>query len=187
MSDKRSVTTDALKTLGTILEEGERDAIHIAVEPCEAGEDLYPAQHIGLIDGIATTKATKKLGIVDPFITGHVPKGKLFWLLVYPRQITSLRHVWEHPDFEDANMETDKKIASEEWLRDFCLSNDCPPYDEIIDAVLGKNPSMRMTEEYFHISGSDAHGSIPYEFWDHIEIVTGKKMYNRPEYFSCSC
>lgn len=37
-ADKRSIHTDALHTLGTIIGEGEkRDAIHIAVEPCIAG------------------------------------------------------------------------------------------------------------------------------------------------------
>src|SRR5690348_4912807 len=98
-ADKRSTHTDALATLGTIIEDGGRDAIHLAVEPIEAGEQLYPGQHIGIVDGKASTKAKKKLGIVDPFIDGFVPKGQKFWLIVYPRQITSLRHVWEHPDF----------------------------------------------------------------------------------------
>jgi hypothetical protein len=29
--------------------------------------------------------------------------------------------------------------------------------------------------------------NIPYEMWDHIENVTGKKCIWRPKYFSCSC
>ena len=40
-ADKRSVTTDALEPLGTIIGEGEkRDAIHLAVEPMTADERL---------------------------------------------------------------------------------------------------------------------------------------------------
>lgn len=37
--DKRSVSTDALETLGTIIDDrAGRDAIHLAVEPVHAGE-----------------------------------------------------------------------------------------------------------------------------------------------------
>ena len=52
--DKRSVSTDALETLGTIIGGGQgRDAIHLAVEPIEAAIDLYPGQDVGLVDGKA--------------------------------------------------------------------------------------------------------------------------------------
>lgn len=101
-SDKRSVTTDALQTLGTIIDDSAgRDAIHLAVEPVIAGEDLLPGQDIGIVDGLATTKAEKKLGIVDPFVKVPIRQGQRFWFIVYPRTIRSLRHVWSHPDFAD--------------------------------------------------------------------------------------
>jgi hypothetical protein len=115
-ADKRKVATDALESLGTILS-GEhlnsgRDAIHLAVEPVTAGETLYAGQQIGLVKGeggfVATTKAKKKLGIVDPFIVGPVPTGNKFWLVVFPRTITSLRHVWSHPDFPEATNQLPK-------------------------------------------------------------------------------
>lgn len=110
-ADKRSVSTDALETLGTApLGASEaRDAIHLAVEPVIAGERLYPGQDIGLVlragelVAVRTSKLenvpTKALGIVDPFLEDAVYPGDRFWLVVYPRQIKSLRHVWEHPDF----------------------------------------------------------------------------------------
>lgn len=65
--DKRSVSTDALETLGTIIDDrAGRDAIHLAVEPVKAGERLQPGQHIGVASGLAyATVACKKLGIVD--------------------------------------------------------------------------------------------------------------------------
>ena len=48
-ADKRSVSTDALETLGTIIDESAgRDAIHLAVEPCISDEILYPGQQIGI-------------------------------------------------------------------------------------------------------------------------------------------
>lgn len=100
-ADNRSTHTDALATLGTIIDNtAARDAIHLAVEPVIAGENLHPGDHIFLRDGKAYGAIGEKLlGIVDPFLTVPVAKGERFWLIVYPRQITSLRHVWEHPSF----------------------------------------------------------------------------------------
>jgi hypothetical protein len=109
-AEKRSVTTDALETLGTIINavSSERDAIHLAVEPVYAGEKLYPAQEVCLLKGpdgltyaYASLPSSKKLGIVDPFLKDPVMKGDKFWFILKPRQITSLRHVWSHPDFEE--------------------------------------------------------------------------------------
>ena len=43
--------------------------------------------------------------------------------------------------------------------------------------------------EAMHFSGIDAHGSIPPEFWEHVENVIDRKVgpNERPEYFSCAC
>lgn len=103
-ADKRSVSTDALETLGMIhFRPEQRDAIHLAVMPVEAGMPLMRGADIGIgTDGKAyTTQADVKLiGIVDPFIPNKgVKRGEKFWLVIYPRMITSLRHVWEHPAF----------------------------------------------------------------------------------------
>ena len=101
-ADTRSVTTDALETLGMIhVEQQKRDAIHLAVEPVIAAMTLVPGEHICLGEnGLATVAPpSKALGIVDPFLTTPVEAGESFWLVVYPRRIKSLRHVWEHPDF----------------------------------------------------------------------------------------
>jgi len=101
--DKRSVATDALETLGTIISSKEkRDAIHLAVENAVAAHTLYAGQDVGLEEGKATIHAAKLLGIVDPFVKGPIHTGQRFWLVVYPRQIHSLRHVWTHPDFPES-------------------------------------------------------------------------------------
>jgi len=100
-ADKRSVSTDALDTLGTIhMKEEKRDAIHLAVEPVMAGEDLRAGQDIIVKDGVAyPTPPGEGLGIVDPFLRFGALKGERFWFVMYPRQVHSLRHVWEHPAF----------------------------------------------------------------------------------------
>lgn len=196
-ADKRSVSTDALATLGTLIQGGERDAIHLAVEPIIAGESILPGSNIGISNGKAyySGDGIKALGIADPFLQTTINPGERFWLIVYPRQITSLRHVWEHPDFEtQVTIVRDKKV-SEAWLRDFCEKSDCPGYDIVMAAVNGE--SIPEVEGYgtaydidpsgFFFSGRDAHGEIPPEFWYHVEIVTGKRPQYMPAYFSCSC
>lgn len=96
-TDKRKASTDALETLGMIIDETQkRDAIHLAVEPVIAKERLLPGQNVG-VNGITENP----MGIVDPFLKNPVEIGQRFWLVVYPRQINSLRYVWTHPAFPD--------------------------------------------------------------------------------------
>ena len=214
MSDKRTVATDALETLGTIIGEGAgRDAIHLAVEPVVAGEKLFPGMDIGLVDGKAFQTGSP-VGIVDPFLKSPVRAGEKFWLIVYPRQITSLRHVWSHPAFAEAvapEPTEEEKIkaqavaerltgASEQWIREFCRTSDAPDFDLLMKAIKSKDGhastsgdddydgySVSINDSYISVGGRDASGSIPSEFWDHVEKITGKKWEKRPEYFSCSC
>jgi hypothetical protein len=101
-ADKRIVSTDALETLGTIITEDEkRDAIHLAVLPVVATHTLRAGDHVGLVDGRASRCAQNLIGIVDPFLQSNVQEGDVFWLVIYPRKINSLRHVWTHPDVDD--------------------------------------------------------------------------------------
>lgn len=210
-ADKRSVSTDALETLGTIIDENQkRDAIHVAVEPVVAGEKLQPGDHVTITDGLAyETAPGAGLGIVDPFLCLRVKKGERFWLLIYPRKITSLRHVWSHPSFPEEQLlqakseerppqaqadDAKTKARSEEWLREFCSnSGNCPKYEDVMKAVTNygsdsKDGYYRYENdgEYLFFGGQDASGDIPDEFWDHVEIVTGKS-YPRAKYFACSC
>ena len=187
MSD-RPVATDALATLGTIISPAEkRDAIHIAVENVVAKEKLYPGQDVG-----AEGSTAAPVGIVDPFLKTPVFPGQRFWLLIYPRKVNSLRHVWSHPAFPDEvapesgadAVSESLKASSERWLRDFIDRADCPGYDTTIAAAI---EAARSGEEYVYFSGQDAHGHIPSEFWTHLEIVTGERFTYRPEGFSCSC
>lgn len=105
--DKRSVATDATDSLGTIHTKPEhRDAIHLAVEPVEAGETLQPGEEINIDNGIAVrAERGFGLGIVDPFLqVPFVVKGQRFWFIMKPRQVHSLRHVWTHPAFPEVDV-----------------------------------------------------------------------------------
>ena len=107
-ADKRTVSTDALETLGMIHFKPEgRDAIHLAVEPVTAYCGLEVGQKIGIINGEAWPtgfkmedgKVVSYHGIVDPFLPRGPEEGERFWFVMAPRMVASLRHVWEHPDF----------------------------------------------------------------------------------------
>lgn len=199
---------DAVATMGTILEDGVggRDAVHVAVVSAEAAGKLSPGQHVGrkpgsTNDSLIVGAADDAIGIVDPFLEVSVQKGQRFWLYLYPRTITSLRHNWTHPAFEDVPANETysapaSKLASEQWLRAFCEHADCPPYETLIRLVDGESvpdgpdddyPTSASNDgAYLTIVGRDAGGEIPPEFWDHVEVVTGRK-FNRAQYFSCTC
>lgn len=194
---KHTTHTDALDTLGTIIGDGEKcDAIHIAVFPIEAAERLSPGDHVVINDAgrASWVPPGRGIGITDPFLTNFVFPGERCWVLLYPRQITSLRHVWEHPAFPasqetaadpvaDVIAESDAKAASEQWLRDFCDNADVPGFHETIGAALAQQE-----DDYVHFSGVDAHGEIPDEFWYHLGIYTGEAIVSNPaKHFSCGC
>lgn len=199
---KHTTHTDALDTLGTIISEGEkRDAIHVAVFPARCDDGwLGPGDHVAFSreGGITTARnvlaAGPAIGIVDPFLKHPVMEGQWCWVLLYPRQITSLRHVWEHPAFPAAQetetvitghqlTDTESKAISEQWLRDFCATADVPGFHETIGAAL-----TQQENDYVHFSGVDAHGDIPDEFWHHLAIYTGEAIVSNPaKHFSCSC
>jgi hypothetical protein len=182
------VNTDALETLGTIIQDGGRDAIHLAVEPVIAGQKLNPGQDIGLIDGKAypSGKSLKLVGIVDPFLADTVLEGEKFWLIVYPRQITSLRHVWSHPDFpqNDTKFDLSTKEKSIKWLQEYAEENDVS-YEYLMDTA--DSHQGESWGDYIVQGGRFEGYSTPDEFWDHYSIVREKLNPKRQNFFSCSC
>jgi hypothetical protein len=87
--------------LGQLVDEkAERDAIHIAIAPVVAGERLYPGDHVGFVsEGIVAKRDDKLIGIVDPFLMKPVAEGQRFFLCLYPKTVTGMRHHWQHPAF----------------------------------------------------------------------------------------
>lgn len=211
MSDqytKHTTHTDALDTLGTLIGPGEkRDAIHIAVFPVVAAERLARGEHVSLNAALEAEWApvNEGVGIVDPFLSEPVKKGDRFWLLVYPRQISSLRHVWEHPKFpasqetgqqdaegliQDAIELQNLREASKRWLEEWIATADCPDFHTTIGAMLQQRDGSSWESDYVHFDGQDAHGEIPAEAWHHLAIYAGityEAGTDRPKYFTCSC
>ncbi len=190
--DRRTVATDALATLGTIIDDKQkRDAIHLAVEPVIAGEKLRPGEHITVVDGVATgADVGAGLGIVDPFLTKLVKKGERFWFVMYPRMVHSLRHVWTHPAFPDGEAapvveekDTDKATA-ESWLRNYAVEIDIG-FQRLIDAA-----GDWLEGEDYLVDGGTLDGVVTKpEFWTYYAAFTGKTVPEdkRQNFFSCSC
>ena len=195
---------DAVATMGDILPDdaGGRDAVHVAVVSARAVQRLRPGDDVGFpgADNEEASGTATLVGIVDPFLKAPVKPGQRFWLYLYPRTITGLCHHWTHPAFPD-DPKTGKyntpsqKLVAENRLREICGGWDGPDYDTFIAtcrdgrANSGDDDyySCSISDGVFYCGGFDAHGDIPQEVWPLVEIVLGKQMDKRPEYFSCSC
>lgn len=172
-------------TVGKLVSEyANRDAIHVAIAPVEADEPLLPGTHIGLAaDGKADSKA-KPIGIVDPFLKQAVKSGQRFYLFLYPKTVTGLRHDWTHPAFTQvANVADPQKAESEAWLRNFAEEY-CGDYDEmLVAAVTGGEYCFGNDINYGDFSADS-------EFWRHVENVTGERLsddHRSNAGFRCAC
>jgi hypothetical protein len=89
-----------------------RDAVHIAVAPVIAGEQLRPGTQVcfiaeGNTETVVRVPRNKwggpekmPVGVIDPFMYDEViGKGTRCWMMLFPGTITSLRHEWTHPEF----------------------------------------------------------------------------------------
>jgi hypothetical protein len=197
---KNSEPTTALESLGTVLRGDElRDAVHLAVVPItNAGSYiLHPGQHVNA----KGEPAEPFVGIVDPFLPFRVYPNQTFWLVLYPRTITSLKHVWTHPAFPDAETferATDGFIAdgpisedqlspeeqkrlSEEYLKDRADGLGIS-YGELLRALEVANP-------YGVCIGEELEGDVRIEpeLKEHAERVLGRKLPDLGDYFRCAC
>jgi hypothetical protein len=202
--DKRSVFTDALETLGNIIDDKQkRDAIHLAVEPVVAMEMLLPGSHV-TVDG-RLVRGNNGVGIVDPFLIEPVLQGQRFWLVVYPRTIKSLRHVWEHPEFpaseivkheEEMTTDTDKVKISKEWMIAYAEEinswsyNEEDEYHPITYQELMEAAKDYLSNGSYWNLGSQLEGeSLHSDFWYHYEIISGENIEEdkQQSFFTCSC
>ncbi len=190
---KRSVSTDALDTLGTIIGPNEkRDAIRLAVLPALAGKRLHPGTTVSIQNGVAMPD-DNGLGIVDPFLDQPVKVDEWFWFILKPRLVQSLRHVWSHPAFPD---EPTRGADQSEALAE--IQRIAGEFDCEVDRLIAGAHAYLDHSDYLS-EGDRWEGTylpdefwgtyLPDEFWDAFEIVTGRKVdsSSRGSFFSCSC
>lgn len=181
--------SDKIK-LGELIEgESARDAIHIAITPAIASEKLFPGQAVGLtcerINGVPYVAAGMvPIGIVDPFLKAPVFPGIRFYVMLFPNTITSLRHEWTHPAFDDVSAKA-VDDASKAFIEKFAVSIGRTYAKLMEDAkhlMLGGDPIHDDSESYKRAE-YDWH-----EFWKHYANVTGDST--EPDWYcpyTCSC
>lgn len=164
-----------------------RDAIHIAVAPVVANEKLSPGQDIGFVgdDSLRVGACDSPIGIVDPFLKRQVFPEQKFWMFLYPKTITSLRHDWTHPAFEAP---VSAKGESEKWMREFAEKAGLSPaavLEHANDFLDHGDPVCQYDSE----SWRNAYYDAGPDFWTHFHNLTGREL---PEPdpgspFTCSC
>lgn len=198
---------DAVETMGKILPDeipvGTRDAVHVAVLAATAGETLWAMGDVSYENGIACTEG-KHIGIVDPFLDGKVKRGQKFWLFLYPRTITGLKHVWEHPDVAGVQQEyfptPVKKARSEadvtaardeavEYLHQWA-GNHGVEYTSMMRKIKECINDEGELDDYINLgTGSSKEIDDPEEFWTNVGLVLNVDIKDKTQitYFSCSC
>ena len=88
--------------VGKLLDEIDhrRDAIHIAVIPVTAGCNMSRGAKVTYDKSTGRVwpyESCKAIGIIDPFLTAMFSRGQGVFVS-FPDTITSLRHVWTHPE-----------------------------------------------------------------------------------------
>jgi hypothetical protein len=155
-----------------------RDAVHIAIAPVVAAEQLRAGQQVGFMNsGTMTVGPSKQpIGIVDPFLVGYVARGEQFWLFLFPNTITSLRHNWTHPAFpQETSVVCSHAVESEVWLREFAAEQGIS-YEYLMREIPTGSVCTGNTDVY----GVDAD-----EVLRHFKNVTGVEMGSI--YFRCAC
>lgn len=169
--------------IGRLIEGGGgRDAIHVAIAPVTAGAELVPGSHVTLNDKGVAVPGRGAIGIVDPFLTVRcVLPGQRFYLFLYPKSVTSLRHVWTHPAFNEGTTD------DEAWLRHYAATSS--PYEHPHEAFETLKDGLRTGQLFFH--GSDCHGLYDIEnageLKERAERYLGIEIDWEKFTFSCSC
>lgn len=136
-----------------------RDALHVAVAPVEAGENMNGGDFIVVNNGVAMVAASSSGIVVDPWLKRHVNKGEKFLAFIQPGKIKSLTHHWEHPSFIE---EIKKQKDYHQYMKELSRKIECP-VSSIEHAAAGcvRNGSS--------VGGSQAdwYGDVNWvEFWE---------------------
>lgn len=162
--------------LGTVPTGNEgRDAVHVAILPAKAGENLLPGKHVRIdANGLAVGDG-ESIGIVDPF-GESVSIGKWFWLCIYPNSITGLRHHWSTPSLDHTN--------EIEWITTFAAKWKYS-FTEFMNAAREFiTHGTYLDDKWEQLEIPDEDWDI---FWTYFRTVTGLSLENKEKGFVTCC
>jgi hypothetical protein len=172
--------------LGELCPEGAgRDAVHVAVLPIEAGEELGPGDKVRVMDGCAYGWSSGEglVGVVDPYLDQIVRGGQRFYLFLLPRTITGLRHVWEHPDFP-----AEAPISAERGADELYVARAAEMAGYSYDRFLQMCEGAARDNDSVNTGDNECYDVNTPELWDAVARLTGARHQNRDHaYFSCAC
>lgn len=182
--------SETLNTIGKVLTKDlPRDAVHIAVLCVELQESkLKPGDHVGY-------HGTRQhpIGIIDPFLPHTlIQVGTKVWVFLYPNTITSLKHLWTHPDIPDTEdsivfnqITVHKEVSpSKVWIENYADMLGIT-FDELMEAA----HNYISYGEYLCRGGQFEGEYTSEEFWDNYEQYKKIKLNSsqKTNFFSCSC
>jgi hypothetical protein len=165
-------------------DDADRDATHVAVVPMIASKEMPPGAHCGP-DGDGTAGPGGKLiGVVDPFLQAPVREGQRFFLCLYPRSVTGLRHQYLHPVLDG-----DTEATSRDWIEKWADAHSIDYHDLMRHAEDWAASTSQWGGDYWTEGGRFEGTYLPKEFWDHYDRVTKTTTpeEKRESFFSCSC
>lgn len=186
--------------------ESRKDAIHVAIIPLIAGENLSPGTYVSLNretkQGVKSRAPDKNfsgpLGVVNPFYQGQIKKGEVFYLLLTPGTVMSIRHDWTHPEFKEMDEENQENVEGKnnlsrlslkqqiarEFLEAYAIS-----IGSDLDELLYRTRDYLLHDEYWNEGARFDGEYLPDGFWSYYEDYTNTKVEDgkRYSFFSCSC
>ena len=82
----------------------------------------------------------------------------------------------------------DKTASAESRVREFCAKERNLEYDDFIGVLRdGSASHLSLNDDSIHSTGVSMSGDIPGDILDDVETIIGKKLRERPSYFSCGC
>jgi hypothetical protein len=174
-------------TLGQLPDvKADRDAVHVAITPVEADTLLYPGQHVILKDGKAIAQLADAVGIVDPFLPPgtKIEAGTKFWLCLYPKTVTGIRHHWSHPAFADTIPVCGG--AERDWITLFARRWEYT-FDEFMAAARRYiEKGEELDDKWVQAYDGDIYADWEI-FWKHFHTLTGLSLNGKEREFVRCC
>lgn len=184
MSKNETAQAQPETTLGKLIERpAGRDAVHVACAPMIAECDLEPGEHVGIVSNGVAGKAERLVGIVDPFLRDMVVKGQKFWLVLYPKTVTGIRHHWTHPSFQD---QPEDSAESREWITAFAARWKYS-FDDFMAGAREYVLHDYQLNSNWHNQGGEETDEEWNTFWEHFRALTGLSIKDKDKEFVTCC